>query len=141
MQSGQNPQNESPWETTAQPNALPTQVLRGEVPLPAQNQNFAPYQTNQPMMSVIPPTSATAALVISLVSVVGGLLIGLPFLMAPISLIMANKALAITKSIPNHPDHATARAAQVISAIVTTLMAVVLLLIGGVIILLMLAGF
>ena len=56
-------------------------------------------------------TSATAALIFSII----GLVICQPIGIA--SLIMANKALAITSMSPGHPEHGSAKAAQVISYI------------------------
>jgi hypothetical protein len=84
----------------------------------------------QQMMMQQPSTNATAALVISLLSLVGGFLIGLPFLLAPISLLMANSALKTTSMHPGHSDHGIARAAQIISGIITGLMVVVFIIVA-----------
>ena len=60
-----------------------------------------------------PQTSATTALVLSIISVLlGGICLAIP------ALIVANGALAITNQIPGHPDAATAKAAQIVSWIV-----------------------
>ena len=61
----------------------------------------------------VPATSATTALVLSIVSVFcGGLCLAIP------SLIIANQALAITDQYPGHPDAGNAKAARIVSWIV-----------------------
>ena len=65
------------------------------------------------MGGAYPATSATTALILSILSLVcGGICFAIP------GLIMANSALAITDSHPGHPDSGSAKAAQVISWIV-----------------------
>lgn len=61
----------------------------------------------------VPATSATTALVLSIVSIFcGGLCLAIP------SLIIANQALAITDQYPGHPDAGNAKAARIVSWIV-----------------------
>ncbi len=61
----------------------------------------------------VPATSATTALVLSILSIFcGGICLAIP------GLIIANQALAITNQYPGHPDAGSAKAAQVISWIV-----------------------
>ena len=56
-----------------------------------------------------PPTSAMVALILACLSFIScGILFSIP------AVIMAHRALEITKSMPNHPEHGTARAAQII---------------------------
>ena len=98
------------------------------------------YGQNQIMMQP-PSTSATAALVISLLSLVGGFLFFLPFFLAPVSLLMANSSLKTTSMHPGHSDHGIARAAQIISGIITGFMAVGLVIFVLFIGLLMTQGF
>mgnify|MGYP006167673485 CR=1 FL=1 len=71
----------------------------------------------------VPATSATAALILSIMSLVcGGICLAIP------ALIVANKALAITDQYPGHPDAGTAKAAQVISWVIIGLSLAVFLL-------------
>ena len=86
-------------------------------------------------------TQATAALVVSLVSLVGGIIFFLPFFLAPVSLVLANKSLNITKMYPGHSEHGVARAAQIISAIIVTLLLIGVIIFGLFIALLMTTGF
>ena len=61
----------------------------------------------------MPATSATTALVLSILSIFcGGICLAIP------GLIIANQALAITNQYPGHPDAGSAKAAMVISWIV-----------------------
>lgn len=93
------------------------------------------------MMMQQPSTSATAALVISLLSLVGGFIFFLPFFLAPVSLLMANSALKTTSIHPGHSDHGVARAAQIISGIITGLMTVAFVVFALFLALLMTTGF
>ena len=71
----------------------------------------------------VPATSATTALVLSILSIFcGGICLAIP------GLIIANQALAITNQYPGHPDAGSAKAAMVISWIVIGLTIVVILL-------------
>ena len=57
-----------------------------------------------------PPTSAVVALVLACLSFVFcGIFMSIP------ALIMAGQALQITSSMPGHPDHGTAKAAQIVA--------------------------
>ena len=57
-----------------------------------------------------PPTSAVIALVLACLSFVFcGIFMSIP------ALIMAGQALQITSSMPGHPDHGTAKAAQIVA--------------------------
>lgn len=68
-----------------------------------------------PVMA-IPTTSATTALVLSILSLFcGGICLAIP------GLIIANQALAITDQYPGHPDAGSAKAAKIISWIVVGL--------------------
>ena len=70
-----------------------------------------------------PATSATTALVLSIVSLFcGGICLAIP------GLIFANQALAITDKYPNHPDAGTAKAAKIISWVIIGLSLAVFLL-------------
>lgn len=61
----------------------------------------------------VPTTSATTALVLSILGLVGcGICTAIP------GLIIANQALAITEQYPGHPDEGSAKAAKIISWIV-----------------------
>lgn len=71
----------------------------------------------------VPATSATTALVLSILSIFcGGICLAIP------GLIIANQALAITNQYPGHPDAGSAKAAMVISWIVIGLTLVGILL-------------
>ena len=106
-----------------------------------------PQGSVQPMMGMgtdmrgEQSTQATAALVVSLVSLVGGIVFFLPFFLAPVSLVLANKSLNITKMYPGHSEHGVARAAQIISAIIVTLLLIGVIIFGLFIALLMTTGF
>ena len=57
-----------------------------------------------------PQTSALAALILACLSfVLCGIFMSIP------ALIMAGQALQITSSMPGHPDHGTAKAAQIVA--------------------------
>ena len=61
----------------------------------------------------MPATSATTALVLSILSIFcGGICLAIP------GLIVANQALAITNQYPGHPDAGSAKAAMIISWII-----------------------
>jgi hypothetical protein len=71
----------------------------------------------------MPATSATTALVLSILSIFcGGICLAIP------GLIIANQALAITDQYPGHPDAGSAKTAKIISWIVIGLTMVVILL-------------
>ena len=135
---------------------IPSQVLRGEVPVQPNAQPFQPYQQNvQPaqqmmgngmmgngMMAPMAETKATTAFVLSLVALIGFFIFPLTVLIAPVSLIMANNALKITNLNPSyHPDHGKARAAQIISAIITVILGIFLAFLALLILGLMIGGF
>lgn len=70
----------------------------------------------------VPATSATTALVLSILSIFcGGICLAIP------GLIIANQALAITNQYPGHPDAGSAKAAMIISWIVIGLTLLVIL--------------
>lgn len=80
-----------------------------------------------PLLSAatLPATSATTALVLSIVSLLcGGICLAIP------ALIVAQNALKITDAYPGHPDAGSAKAAQVISWIVIGLSLIFLMLIA-----------
>ena len=65
------------------------------------------------MMAAFPATSAVAALVLSILGIVGcGCCTAIP------GLIIANNALVITNQYPGHPDAGMAKAAQIVAWIV-----------------------
>ena len=88
-------------------------------------QGAVPYTPQQPMVTghpvavgmgvpvvgeFFPPTSAVVALVLACLSfVLCGIFMSIP------ALIMASQALQITSSMPGHPDHGTAKAAQIVA--------------------------
>jgi hypothetical protein len=134
MQPGQQPPQGFQWDSAGQQQTSSApQMLQGAPNMlqgaPQQLMGNNAYGQQQMMMQQ-PSTNATAALVISLLSLVGGFLIGLPFLLAPISLLMANSALKTTSMHPGHSDHGIARAAQIISGIITGLMVVVFIIVA-----------
>ena len=87
-------------------------------------QGNVPYTPQQPVMTgvpvtvgagvpiggqFIPTTNAMGALILACASfVVCGIFLSIP------AVILASQALKITQSMPNHPDHGTARAAQIV---------------------------
>lgn len=74
----------------------------------AQPVNQIPLQQGMEM-GYYPATQATVALVLSILGVtVCGIFTAIP------GLIMANTALQITNSMPNHPDAGIAKAAQIV---------------------------
>jgi hypothetical protein len=94
-------------------NVTPSAVVMGHQPIAVYGGGFA-----------LPATSATTALVLSILSLFcGGICLAIP------SLMVATGALKVTDSHPGHPDAGSARAAQVISIIVIGLSVVVFLLI------------
>ncbi len=102
----------------------------GTVPayVPPQQLITGQPQTAQPSVGMgmpimaIPTTSATTALVLSVLSLFcGGICLAIP------GLIMANQALAITNQYPGHPDAGSAKAANIISWIVVGLTVLVVL--------------
>ena len=88
------------------------------------SQGNVPYTPQQPVMTgvpvavgmgnpveglYLPTTNSVAALILACASFVfGGICLSIP------AVILASGALKITGSIPNHPDHSTARAAQIV---------------------------
>jgi hypothetical protein len=106
-----------------------------------------PQGSVQPMMGMgtdmrgEQSTQAIMALVLSLISIVGGILFFPAFLLAPVSLSLANKSLNVTKMYPGHSEHGMARAAQIISAIATTMLLIGVILFGLFIALLLFFGF
>ncbi len=72
-----------------------------------------------------PATSATTALVMSILGLMCCGLFAIP------GLIMANGALDITKQVPGHPDTSMAKIAQILSIVVLILTALVVVFYGG----------
>jgi hypothetical protein len=108
-----------------QPQAAP-QPQYGQ---PPQQMIMGQPQAAQPVVGMgmpgmgVPATSATTALVLSILSIFcGGICLAIP------GLIIANQALAITNQYPGHPDAGSAKAAMIISWIVIGLTIVVILL-------------
>jgi len=87
-------------------------------------QGAVPYAPQQPVITgspvavgmggpvagmYFPTTNALVALILACASFVfGGICLSIP------AVILAARALEITGSIPNHPDHGTAKAAQIV---------------------------
>jgi hypothetical protein len=110
----------------------PQQIVQGSDGSPMGGLNILPHQGTQ----------AQVALIISIISIVTGFFFGgLGFLLSPISLILANKSLKITKASPGHPDHGIARAAQIISGILVGLLLLSLVLLGLFVAMLLVYGF
>ena len=108
-----------------QPQAAP-QPQYGQ---PPQQMIMGQPQAAQPVVGMgmpgmgVPATSATTALVLSILSIFcGGICLAIP------GLIIANQALAITNQYPGHPDAGSAKAAMIISWVVIGLTIVVILL-------------
>ena len=156
MQPEKTPEKGFQWDEASKSYGIPSQVLRGEVPIQPNAQPFQPYQQNvQPaqqmmgngmmgndMMGPMAETKATTAFVLSLVALIGFFIFPLTVLIAPVSLIMANNALKITTLNPSyHPDHGKARAAQIISAIITVILGIFLAFLALLILGLMIGGF
>jgi hypothetical protein len=80
----------------------PAQILSGMV-----------QQPSQQIIIGAPSTNATAALVLSILGIVGSFFYGLGIFCAIPGLILANGALRITNQFPNHPDAGMAKAAKV----------------------------
>ena len=156
MQPEKTPEKGFQWDEASKSYGIPSQVLRGEVPIQPNAQPFQPYQQNvQPaqqmmgngmmgngMMGPMAKTKATTAFVLSLVALIGFFIFPLTVLIAPVSLIIANNALKITTLNPSyHPDHGKARAAQIISAIITVILGIFLAFLALLILGLMIGGF
>ena len=130
-------QPQKPWDgleqgaqTPPSMNTPPQQMVMGQVGQPmAQTQQIV---VGQPMqkgmmntMMMVPTTSATTALVLSILSIFcGGICLAIP------ALIVANSALKITNQYPGHQDAGTAKAAQIVSWIVIILTGLGILLYG-----------
>jgi hypothetical protein len=117
-------QPQNPWEgleqaaqTPHEMNTPPQQMVMGQVGQPmAQPQQIVVGQPMQTGMMMVPATSATTALVLSILSIFcGGICLAIP------ALIVANSALKITNQYPGHQDAGTAKAAQIVSWIVIIL--------------------
>jgi hypothetical protein len=109
--------------------------MQAGIPEQPQQQYVIPPQqiTGQPgigqpavaMSGGFPTTNATLALILAIVSIFfGGICLAIP------AWIIANGALAIANSHPNHPDISKAKAAKIISVIVTILTVLGVILVG-----------
>ena len=83
-------------------------------------------QFPQQMMTALPSTNATGALVLSIIGIVGSFIYGLGIFFAIPGLILANGALQITNQFPNHPDAGIAKAAKICSWVAIGIFFVVL---------------
>ena len=99
----------------------PTMEEKGEQQwfdgIPTAEPNSAPetvYVQGAPM-GQFTQTNAMLALILSIVGLLATFIVGFGVLLAIPSLILANGALTITNGQPGHPDHGSAKAAQVIS--------------------------
>ena len=127
-------QPQNPWEgitqapqtpppTSAQPQSMLVGQMGQSMVQPQPIVVGQPMQTGlmNPVM-MVPTTSATTALVLSILSLFcGGICLAVP------ALIVANSALKITNQYPGHQDAGTAKAAQIISWIVIVLTGLVIL--------------
>ena len=113
-------------------------------------QGAVPYTPQQPIVTGHPvsvgmgvpvvgqfytPTSAMTALILACLSFVTcGILFSIP------AVILAGRALEITTSMPNHPDHGTAQAAQIVGWINIVIYGAVILVYAGVVAFLLMNG-
>jgi len=99
----------------------PAPILSGMVQKPRQ----------QSIMGA-PSTNATAALVLSLLGIIGIFFYGLGIFLVIPGLILANRALLITNQFPNHPDAGVAKAANVCAQIgIGIFIAMIILVVVG----------
>ena len=119
---GTQPQYGQPGPAQPQYGQPPQQMIIGQ-PTMAQ----PVVGMGHPMMGgAFPATSAVAALVLSILGIVGcGCCTAIP------GLIIANNALVITNQYPGHPDAGMAKAAMIISWIVIGITAVVVVIYVG----------
>ena len=87
----------------------------------------------QPMMVVggYPPTSATLALVFSIIGLISSFIYGFGICFAIPAFIIAGNALNITNQFPGHPDAGSAKIAKIISLITIVLTVLVIVLVVG----------
>jgi hypothetical protein len=102
---------------------------------PSSQQDPAPIlsgMVQQPSPQIItgmPSTNAIAALVLSIMGIVGNFFYGLGIFFAIPGLILANGALRITNQFPNHPDAGMAKAAKICAWVGIGLFIAVILLV------------
>ena len=84
-------------------------------------------------IGVIPSTNAVAALVLSIIGIIGAFFYGLGLVFSIPGLVIANKARAITTQMPGHPDSGMATAAVVISWIGIVIASLYILAVVGLI--------
>lgn len=106
---------------------------------PSSQQDPAPIlsgMVQQPSPQIItgmPSTNAIAALVLSIMGIVGNFFYGLGIFFAIPGLILANGALRITNQFPNHPDAGMAKVAKFCAQIgIGIFIAMIILVVGGV---------
>ena len=87
----------------------------------------------QPMMvgGGYPPTSATLALVFSIIGLISSFIYGFGICFAIPAFIIAGNALNITNQFPGHPDAGSAKTAKIISLITIVLTVLVIVLVVG----------
>ena len=87
----------------------------------------------QPMMvgGGYPPTSATLALVFSIIGLISSFIYGFGICFAIPAFIIAGNALNITNQFPGHPDAGSAKIAKIISLITIVLTVLVIVLVVG----------
>jgi len=116
---------QTPYEQTPQTQYISTQPQVVGYQQPGMQMQGMVQQPGMPMGTVVmgmPQTSATTALILSIVSIFfGSICLAIP------ALIMANSALNITSMYPGHPDSGTAKAAQIVSWIVIGLFVLLML--------------
>ena len=117
---------------------------------PAPQQINIPSQTGQPQMAQpmmqgvaqpmgqpmmvgggYPPTSATLALVFSIIGLISSFIYGFGICFAIPAFIIAGNALNITNQFPGHPDAGSAKIAKIISLITIVLTVLVIVLVVG----------
>ena len=88
-----------------------------------------PQQGYQQILMNPPSTNASAALVLSILGLIGTFGYGVGICCSIPGLILANGALSITNQFPNHPDAGIAKAAKICSQIAIGLFIAVILLV------------
>jgi len=107
--------------------------------IPTAEPNSAPetvYVQGAPM-GQFTQTNAMLALILSIVGLLATFIVGFGVLLAIPSLILANGALTITNGQPGHPDHGSAKAAQVISwiNIALTIIGIIIIIASSILVL------
>lgn len=75
--------------------------------------NYVQVQPGHQTVMTLPSTNAAAALILSIIGIIGSLFYGLGIIFAIPGVVLANGALIITNQFPNHPDAGIAKAAKI----------------------------